>query len=72
MERVEAAFPGIRVFSLPSVGDAQRGESFARRHIDLGVKGAAEQVAPAYAMLLEGVRGMGFETVEQAGSDTAS
>ena len=71
MERVEAAYPGIRVFSLPSVGDAQRGDQLARRHIDLGVKGSAEQVGPAYAMLLEGVRGMGFETVEQAASGAA-
>ncbi|AOY93545.1 competence/damage-inducible protein A [Cupriavidus sp. USMAA2-4] len=64
MERVEAAFPGIRVFSLPSVGDAQRGEIFARRHIDLGVKGAAEHVEAAYAMLRDGVTGLGFEVVE--------
>jgi len=67
MERVEAAFPGIRVFSLPSVGDAQRGAIFARRHIDLGVKGAADDVDAAYAMLRDGVVGMGFEVVEVAG-----
>lgn len=66
MERVEAAFDGIRVFSLPSVGDARRGELYARRHIDLGVKGPADQVEPAYAMLREGVRAMGFELVEVA------
>ncbi|WP_427310092.1 competence/damage-inducible protein A [Cupriavidus sp. H39] len=65
MEKVEAAHPGIRVFSLPSVGDVQRGDRFARRHIDLGVKGPAELLAPAYAMLLDGVQAMGFETVEQ-------
>jgi len=44
MERLEARYPGIKVFSLPSVGDAQ-----TRRHIELGVKGDAEQVAPAFA-----------------------
>ncbi|MGO4764861.1 competence/damage-inducible protein A [Cupriavidus sp. 2KB_3] len=65
MEQVEAAFAGIRVFSLPSVGDVSRGDRFARRHIDLGVKGPAEQISPAYAMLLEGVRAMGYEIVEQ-------
>jgi len=65
MERVEAAFPGIRVFSLPSVGDVSRGDRFARRHIDLGVKGPLELVPPAYGMLLDGVREMGFEIVEQ-------
>jgi molybdopterin-biosynthesis enzyme MoeA-like protein len=65
MEQVEAAYPGIRVFSLPSVGDVSRGDRFARRHIDLGVKGLAESVPAAYAMLFEGVRAMGFEIVEQ-------
>ncbi|WP_454731749.1 MULTISPECIES: competence/damage-inducible protein A [Cupriavidus] len=64
MERVEAAFDGVRVFSLPSVGDATRGELYARRHIDLGVKGAVDLVEPAYAMLRDGVRAMGFELVE--------
>ncbi|GMG90389.1 molybdopterin-binding protein [Cupriavidus metallidurans] len=65
MEQVEASFAGIRVFSLPSVGDAARGDKFVRRHIDLGVKGPADMVGPAYAMLLDGVRTMGFEIVEQ-------
>lgn len=65
MERVEATFPGIRVFSLPSVGDVSRGDRLARRHIDLGVKGPADLVPPAYGMLLDGVREMGFEIVEQ-------
>jgi hypothetical protein len=65
MEQVEARFAGVRVFSLPSVGDAQRGELYARRHIDLGVKGEPEQVAPAYAMLREGVQAFGFELVEK-------
>jgi len=69
MERVEATFAGIRVFSLPSVGDVTRGDRFERRHIDLGVKGPADLVAPAYAMLLEGVAGMGFEVVEQPARD---
>jgi len=44
MEALEARYPGIRVFSLPSVGDAQ-----TRRHIELGVKGDAGQVEPAFA-----------------------
>ena len=65
MEQVESAFEGIRVFSLPSVGDVSRGDRFARRHIDLGVKGPEELVGPAYEMLLDGVRAMGFEIVEQ-------
>ena len=55
----------FRSFSLPSVGDVTRGDRLGRRHIDLGVKGSADLVNPAYAMLLDGVRAMGFEIVEQ-------
>jgi hypothetical protein len=29
MERIEANFPGVKVFSLPSVGDASKGGVFA-------------------------------------------
>ena len=47
MERVEAEHPGVKVFSLPSVDHPQHG-----RHIELGVKGAAEAVPAAYANLL--------------------
>ncbi|MBI3368035.1 MAG: competence/damage-inducible protein A, partial [Burkholderiales bacterium] len=50
MERVEADFPGIKVFSLPSVDHPQWG-----RHIELGVKGAADAVEAAYAMLYRGL-----------------
>ena len=46
MERVEAAHPDVKVFSLPSVDHPQHG-----RHIELGVKGAAAAVPPAYADL---------------------
>jgi molybdopterin-biosynthesis enzyme MoeA-like protein len=46
MQRVEAAHPGVKVFSLPSVDHPQYG-----RHIDLGVKGAPALVASAYADL---------------------
>ena len=46
MERLEADYPGVNVFSLPSVGDAR-----TRRHIELGVKGAPELVAPAFARM---------------------
>lgn len=50
MEAVEAAFGGIKVFSLPSVDHPQWG-----RHIELGVKGEAAQLDAAYAMLKTGV-----------------
>ncbi|MBY4596126.1 molybdopterin-binding protein [Ottowia caeni] len=46
MERVEAAHPGVKVFSLPSVDHPEHG-----KHIDLGVKGPIEEVGPAYADL---------------------
>ncbi len=57
MESIEARFPGIRVFSLPSVGDATaKGGKRMRRHIELGVKGPVADVDPAFAALEEGLR----------------
>ncbi|WP_140630033.1 competence/damage-inducible protein A [Methylibium rhizosphaerae] len=56
MEAVEAGHPGIKVFSLPSVDHPQYG-----RHIELGVKGAADRLVPAYAMLLDGLRQHGAQ-----------
>lgn len=50
MERIEAAHPDIKVFSLPSVDHPQWG-----RHIELGVKGAPEAVRAAYAALMAGL-----------------
>jgi hypothetical protein len=47
MEEIEAACPLVKVFSLPSVGDAQ-----TRRHIELGVKGDPTQVEFAFARIL--------------------
>ncbi|MEH6435127.1 competence/damage-inducible protein A [Massilia sp. DD77] len=46
MERLQREYEGARVFSLPSVGDAQ-----TRRHIELGVKGKPDAVAAAYAAM---------------------
>ena len=46
MESLEAAYPDIKVFSLPSVGSAT-----TRRHIELGVKGAPAQTASAFARM---------------------
>jgi molybdopterin-biosynthesis enzyme MoeA-like protein len=64
MEKIEADFPGVRVFSLPSVGDTERGGVFVRRHIDLGVKGEPEAVAAAFVKLREGVHLLGGDIVE--------
>jgi hypothetical protein len=51
MEDVERRH-AVKVFSLPSVDHPQYG-----RHIELGVKGTPEAVAPAYAALLNGLQG---------------
>jgi molybdopterin-biosynthesis enzyme MoeA-like protein len=51
MEEVEAQFPGVKVFSLPSVDHPQWGA-----HIDLGVKGLQEsEVEVAFAKLRQGL-----------------
>jgi len=49
MEAVEARFPGIKVFSLPSVDHPQHG-----RHIELGVKGVGGALDLAFAALRDG------------------
>lgn len=54
MEEIEARFAGVKVFSLPSVDHPQHG-----RHIELGVKGAAELVWTAYPALLAGLHRLG-------------
>jgi hypothetical protein len=64
MESIERDFVGVRVFSLPSVGDATRGEIFGRAHIDLGVKGEPEAANAAFSRLREGVAALGGEIVE--------
>jgi len=50
MEQLERDHSGIKVFSLPSVDHPEFG-----RHIELGVKGAPDLVAAAYAALLAGL-----------------
>jgi len=55
MRRVEADFPGIKVFSLPSLGSAE-----VQRHIELGVRGAPQQVPPAMEAVRRGVEALGY------------
>jgi molybdopterin-biosynthesis enzyme MoeA-like protein len=50
MEGVEAKYRRLKVFSLPSVGEGGQ-----RRHIELGVRGAPEEVVPAMEELKRGV-----------------
>ena len=56
MESIESRFAGIKVFSLPSVDDPKWG-----RHIELGVKGEAAGLEPAFAALLAGLREHGAQ-----------
>ena len=61
MLEVEAAHPGVRAFSLPSVGDGSDGR-VARRHVEFGVKGPPEDAAAAFALMRRRVAELGAET----------
>jgi len=61
MERIEASFPGVKVFSLPSVGDASKGGVYAERHIELGIKGNANLLDSAWTALRTGTQDLGYE-----------
>lgn len=54
MEELNARFPGLKAFSLPSMG-----EGGTRRHIELGVRGVPAEVAPAMERLRRGVEALG-------------
>ena len=54
LESIEAEFPAVAVYSLPSVG-----EDGGRRHIELGVKGPADVVERAWPKLRAGVIALG-------------
>jgi molybdopterin-biosynthesis enzyme MoeA-like protein len=56
MESIEAAHPGVKVFSLPSVDHPQWG-----RHIELGVKGEPVPAEAAYIGLREGLKAFKVE-----------
>ncbi len=56
MEALQRDYPGVRVFSLPSVGDDGN-----RRHIELGVKGEPAQVAAAFAAMRSELERRGAE-----------
>ena len=55
MQAVEAAFKGIKVFSLPSMG-----QDGSRIHVELGVRGDPAQVEPAMRQLRQMVGAAGF------------
>jgi molybdopterin-biosynthesis enzyme MoeA-like protein len=55
MDAVGASYPGVKVFSLPSMG-----EDGSRRHVELGVRGDPSQVPGAIEALRQAVRSAGF------------
>ena len=55
MEAVGALYAGVKVFSLPSMG-----EDGSRRHVELGVRGDRQQVKQAAEALRKSVRDAGF------------
>jgi molybdopterin-biosynthesis enzyme MoeA-like protein len=57
MEAVGARFPGIKVFSLPSIA-----ADGSRLHVELGVRGAPGEVSGAMGLLRELVGKAGFPT----------
>ncbi len=67
MRQTEAEFPGVTVFSLPTFGNET-----VQRHIELGVRGAPDAVAPAIAMLKAGVRALGYRFDDVPASGTKS
>jgi molybdopterin-biosynthesis enzyme MoeA-like protein len=66
MQEVEARYRRLKSFSLPSMGEAGR-----RRHIELGVRGSPDEVAPAIERMKEGVAALGGRW-ETAGKDRAA
>jgi len=70
MQQIEGRYPGVRTFSLPSVGDGSDGRP-SRRHIELGVKGAPAAVHAAFEDMQGQLRSQGAEIAQpdgQAGS----
>jgi molybdopterin-biosynthesis enzyme MoeA-like protein len=60
MLEVEGRYRRLKSFSLPSMG-----EDGIRRHIELGVRGAPEEVPPAIQQMKEGVATLGGRWVEK-------
>ncbi len=55
MLKIEAEYPGLKVFSLPFLGSAE-----VQRHVELGVRGAPEQVPAAMELMRRDVRELGY------------
>jgi molybdopterin-biosynthesis enzyme MoeA-like protein len=59
MQLIEQRHPGVKTFSLPSVGDGTDGRP-SRRHIELGVKGPSPLVAAAFDEMQAQLDAMGI------------
>lgn len=66
LRRIEAEYPGVKVFSLPFLGSASVG-----RHIELGVRGAPEAVPVAMAAMRRGVAELGYRYDERPAKGVA-
>jgi molybdopterin-biosynthesis enzyme MoeA-like protein len=64
MIRIEAEYPGLKVFSLPFLGSAQ-----IRRNIELGVRGLPEQVPAAMALMRAEVSALGYAWDEKPAAE---
>ncbi|MBU0751912.1 MAG: competence/damage-inducible protein A [Gammaproteobacteria bacterium] len=60
MQRIEAEFAGVTVFSLPSLGSET-----VRRHIELGVRGEPALAAAAFAVMRAELERRGLELGEK-------
>jgi molybdopterin-biosynthesis enzyme MoeA-like protein len=60
MRRIEAEFPGVTVFSLPSFGSET-----VRRHIELGVRGESALAKSAFAVMRADLERRGLELGEK-------
>jgi molybdopterin-biosynthesis enzyme MoeA-like protein len=61
MEHIEVTFPGVKVFSLPSIGDSSKDGVYAERHIELGIKGNAQLLDSAWIALRIGTEALGYD-----------
>ena len=66
MDAMEAAFPGVHVYSLPCIDPDRR----FQYEIDLGVKGPVDLLEAAFARLKAGVVELGGEIADQVESET--
>ena len=69
MERIEVSYPGVKVFSLPSVGYSSRGGVYAERHIELGIKGNSSFLDDAWVALRTGTEALGYSIHDISKSD---